>query len=268
MNTDNAKFDSSWITTATSVAKDIVALLRDSSLFLLAVLLVVFPAKFNSMLVDAGFEEGSVVGFKWKSKLIESNRALEDAQLTISKLQTKNDELLKALSDANSKSNDPKLLDRLAKLEEENKTLKTSTQNVQARVSDSIEANAPLLEKAMSSANINAPVARSKSDFTVGLQTLGIDDSERQALNEGLRAEGYGLDQITYSYAANERPSWFAERSTVFYYAAASRPAAEQIAQYMKSKTGQNFAVQRGGGLGVDPTRKALTFFIHYVKNK
>jgi hypothetical protein len=266
MSTDTAKLDSSWIATATAIAKDLVSLLRDGALFLLAVLLVIFPAQFNSILVEAGFEEGSVVGFKWKSKLIESNRALEDAQLTISKLQGKNDELLKALSEANEVSNDPKSLKRLATLEDENKALKTATQNVQARVTETIESNVPLVEKALSSANRSAPDQRNKSDYTVGLQTLGIDDSERVALNEGLRSEGYGLDPITWSYPANQRPSWFADRSTVFYYSAVSRSMAEQVAQYMKSKTGQDFSVRRGGGLGVDPSRKELTLFVHYVK--
>jgi hypothetical protein len=53
-----------------SLGKDAVALFRDGSLLILAVLLVVFPRKFNRILVDAGFEEGSVVGFRWKSKLV------------------------------------------------------------------------------------------------------------------------------------------------------------------------------------------------------
>ncbi len=266
MSADNTKPDSPWIATVTAIAKDMVAVLRDGALLLLAVLLVAFPARFNSMLVDAGFKEGSIAGFKWQSTLVESNDALKDAQLTISKLQAKNDELLKALSDANSKSKDPELLQRLAKLEEENKTLKTATLTVQARVTESIETSTPLVEKALSSSGRVADGPRNKSDVMVGLQTLGVADAERLALNEGLSTQGYGLDQTTWSYAANQRPSWFAERSTVFYYAASSRPMAEQIAQYMKSRTGQTFAVQRGSGLGVDPSRKELTFFVHYVK--
>jgi hypothetical protein len=264
---DTANFNSSVVAAAIAIGKDLVSLLRDGALLLLAVLLVAFPLQFNAMLTDAGFEEGSLVGFKWKSKLIESNRALEEAQQTISSLQGKNDELLKALSDANSKSGDPKLLERLTTLEEENRTLKTATQNVQARVTESIESNAPLLEKALSSSNRN-PVSRNKSDFVVGLQTLGVDDAERLALNEALRSEGYALDPVTWSYPADQRPSWFADKSTVFYYSATSRPIAEQVAQYMKLKTGQSFSVQRGSGLGVDPSRKDVTFFVHYVRGR
>jgi hypothetical protein len=34
----------------------------------------------------------------------------------------------------------------------------------------------------------------------------------------------------------------------------------------MKSLTGQDFAVQRGAGLGVDPSRRDVTLYIHYAK--
>ncbi len=78
---------------------------------------------------------------------------------------------------------------------------------------------------------------------------------------------GYSLDPLTYSYQTGERPSWFAPRSTVFYYAASAQPGAQQLAQFMKKVTGQDFAVQRGAGLGVDPSRKGVTFFVHYIKS-
>jgi len=93
MATDSSATHVPWFSRFIAVGKDLVSLLRDAALFLLAVLLVAFPIQFNSILVDAGFEEGSLVGFKWKSKLVESNRPLQDAQATISDLQTKNDDL-------------------------------------------------------------------------------------------------------------------------------------------------------------------------------
>ncbi len=255
--------NSSTLLSKIAVGKDAITLLRDVTLLSLAVLLVAFPTTFNSILVDAGFEEGSVVGFKWKSKLVEANKALQEAQRAIAGLQSKNDELLKALSEADTKSRDPKLLERLSKLEEENKALKTTSQNAQARVTESIAANAPLVEKASRSS-----ASRTKADFLVGLQTLGVEDSERKALNEKLRAEGYSLDPVTWSYPANQRPSWFANQSTVFYYSESARPMAAQVAEFMKSKTGQNFLLQRGSGLGVDPSQKDVTLFVHYLKGR
>ena len=86
-------------------------------------------------------------------------------------------------------------------------------------------------------------------------------------MQNALVTEGYIIDSL-YSYPANQRPPWLAARSTVFYYSATSRPMAEQVAQYMKLKTGQDFLVQRGNGLGVVSSQKDITFFVHYVKGR
>ena len=67
MTNEEKRKNSSAISGAIAVWKDLVSLLRDSGLLLLVVLLVAFPTTLNSVLVKAGFEEGSFVGFKWKS---------------------------------------------------------------------------------------------------------------------------------------------------------------------------------------------------------
>ena len=89
MSDETAALERPRVLRVVSLGKDLVALLRDATLFVLAMLLLVFPAQFDSILVDAGFEEGSVVGFKWKSKLIDSNQALEEARATIASLRAK-----------------------------------------------------------------------------------------------------------------------------------------------------------------------------------
>jgi len=132
--------------------------------------------------------------------------------------------------------------------------LHDATAQVQSTVSQAIESNVPLVAKASSQLAL------------VGLQTLGVPDAERVAISEKLSAEGYGLDALTWSHPSDQRPSWFAQRSTVFYYAAAAQPAAQQLASFMKAQTGQDFAVQLGAGLGVDPGRRQVTLFVHYVK--
>lgn len=102
--------------------------------------------------------------------------------------------------------------------------------------------------------------------FFVGLQTVGIEDATRAALNKRLESQNYRLDPITYSYSVDEKPSWFAAKSTVFYYSSSSRKTAERLAKLMKRYTRTDFAVQRGAGLGVDLNRRENTFFIHYIK--
>ncbi len=266
MTPDSSPATPSRATRGISLGKDLVALLRDAALFLLTALLILFPAQFNTILVNAGFEEGSLVGFKWKNKLVETNSALEDAQKTITSLQGKNDELVKALAEANSKLQDPALMQRLTQLGSENKTLKEATRQVQTNVSQTIASNIPLVEKAMSSTDRRTSQPRSKSEYNVGLQTLGVPDAERLAINEKLSKDGYGLDPTTWSYTAGDKPSWFAPRSTVFYYASSAQPAAQELTHFMQSVTGQEFAVQRGAGLGVDPSRKDVTLYVHYIK--
>ena len=74
------------------------------------------------------------------------------------------------------------------------------------------------------------------------------------------------VHSITWSYQAGVRPTWFSSRSTVFYYSASALPAAQGLARIMKTLTKQDFAIQRGAGLGVDPSRRNVTLFVHFIK--
>ena len=264
MGTDTSKANESWATRAISLGKDLVSFLRDGALFLLAVLLVVAPVRFNTMLAKAGFVEGTLGGFKWQSTIVQSNSALEDARVTISDLQGKNEELAKVLTEVSSKISDPALVKRIAKFEDENRILKNTTQQTQSTVSQAIASNAPLVQKALSSMDGSAVGPRPKADYSVGLQTLGFPDSERATINQKLHSEGYGLDSVSASYT--ERPPWFADRSTVFYYSSSAFPTAQELARFMQSITGQEFEVKQGKGSGVDPSRRDVTLFVDYVK--
>jgi hypothetical protein len=258
MGTDEKGTHDPWISMAISVGKDLVSLLRDSALFVLAILLVAFPAQFNSILVDAGFKEGNVAGFKWQPSLVTSTQDLKEAQAKIAELQKVNNEQANALTQARAQLTDPALKQRIAKLEENSSALQESTELVQSSVSQTIKANLTLIDKAQPS--------RKKSDYLVGLQTVGIPDTERITINKKLSSEGYSLDDITWSYAAKDRPSWFATRSTVFYYSASALPAAQELASFMKTVTKQDFAVQRGAGLGVNPSLRNVTLYVHLLK--
>jgi hypothetical protein len=145
---DKGAENKSRFATIVSIGKELVSLLRDAALVLLAVLLIVFPAKLNVLLTDAGFEEGSVVGFKWKAKLVKSDDALKQAQATISDLQTRNDELGSALKYAQLQISDPTFSERVDKLGAENSEQRESVKYIQKSVSKTINDNAPLIEKA------------------------------------------------------------------------------------------------------------------------
>ncbi len=246
-----------------SLGKDLVALLRDSTIFILTLLLIVFPTKFNSILVAAGFEEGSFVGLKWKSNLEVTNEKLDEANEQITALQSKNDELVAALAEAQDKFTNEntesggEFSRKVANLEEQSLALKSQTQIVQSSVNKRLKTNIDFIN---TKKNI-----QTKSDFFVGLQTVGVDDSRRIALNEQIQSEGYSLDDTTYAYPADQKPSWFAYRPTVFYYSTAAKGQATELAAFMKSKTGKTFHVQRGAGLGVDADKKDVTLFVHYI---
>ena len=248
---------------ARATGKDLVALLRDAALFVLAVLLVLFPGQFNSILVNAGFKVGSIAGFKWESKLVATDQQLKNTSDRIAVLQEENSKLLVALRDANSKAKDPELLRRYEELDATNKRVEQQTEKLQKEVSTTLKSNLPFVEKARASSD-QKETARPRSDYRVGLQTLGMDDTARLAFNEKLATEGYSLDPQTATYST--RPSWFALRSTVFYYSPLAREAAQQLAVFMKAATGQTFAVSQGSGYGVDPARRDVTLFVHYIK--
>jgi hypothetical protein len=267
MPDEEPKKDSSLLSKFISIGKDLVSLLRDTALFLLAVLLVLFPATFNSILVQAGFKEGSLAGFKWEANLVKSDSALKEANTTILDLQKKNDEMAKALAEASTKLSDPTFTQRITKLDQENTQLKEAAQQVQTSVSQTILSNAPLVEKALSSPSQSTLPQRQLSGYLVGVQTLGMSDEDREQLNMKLRKAGYSLHELSMSYPLGQRPSWFAQRSTVFYYARSALSAAQELARLLKSLTGQDFAVQRGAGAGVDPSQQEVTFFVHYLKS-
>ena len=262
MNAKTGENRTSKTATVVALGKDVISILRDGALFFIAILLLVFPEQFNTLLVNAGFEEGSVVGFTWKSKLIDSTDALEQAEITIADLQNKNDELLETITDLSSGSTDPQLKTRVSDLTNEVEQLKSATKTAQGTVKLAIESNAPLVEKALSSISHGAPYRN--SDYLVGVQTTGFPDSERVDLNMKLNAQGYRLHNLSATYDA--RPNWFAYDPTILYYAASSSAAAKELANFLQKVTGQEFAVIRGSGLGVNPDERTVTLFVHYRK--
>lgn len=89
----------SFMSRVIGIGKDLVTLLRDGALLVLAVLLILFPATFNRMLVNAGFKEGSIAGFKWEAKVLDANDALRNAQATIADLRNRLDKTTSTLEE-------------------------------------------------------------------------------------------------------------------------------------------------------------------------
>lgn len=277
---DSTAGAASRLETFIRIGKDLVAFLRDGALFFLAVLLVALPTQFNSILVHAGFEEGNFVGFKWKSKFVESDARLVQAQGTISSLQSQNNELLKALSEANAKVNDPKQMEQLQKLEEENKALKIKTEIVQANVSQTIDSNIPLVEKARSSdktVNASAAASGAFSGFSCGVSSYGGTWAEE--MRQKVKTDLYSIygcsespdapskDGYTGDFHTPTKPDgpWkgFAAQSAIIYYSDANKGKAEAVARDVSIRYGHRFVALRGGGQGIRPDWYGKAIVVH-----
>lgn len=138
------------ISALVAVGKDLVAMLRDAMLLLIALLLIGWPQTINGILVEAGFEEGSFAGLKWKAKLGESDDALLKAQAMIADLRDQNDRLGKVLGQIKPEVANSGVRADLAKLEELNAQLGSSAASVQDSLASSVAGNAPLVQKLQS----------------------------------------------------------------------------------------------------------------------
>ena len=140
-----------------AIAKDAFALLRDFALFAVAILLLIFPATFNSILTNAGFEEGSFAGLKWKRQFYDTDTALRTAQDTITSLQAQNSDLLKALTESKSGAPDLTQREELAKLASASRATTEAAKQVQVSVGATLATNEPLVEKARAVISVDAP---------------------------------------------------------------------------------------------------------------
>jgi hypothetical protein len=147
------------------------------------VLLLAFPESLNTMLTNAGFEEGSLVGFKWKAKLVEADQALKDAQATITDLKSQLDKATQLLGKAQAGTTDEPLKASLSQVVQESQNVKATSDRVQATVRSTITGNAPLVEKAQA---VLSPGG------TLGI-VFGGDASVRAAADEIAKASRAGV---------------------------------------------------------------------------
>jgi hypothetical protein len=179
-----------------STGKDVVALLRDSVLFLFAMLLLVFPSKVGSMLSEAGFEEGSFAGFKWKPKVEKTVASLNEAGATITELKEQNGALLGLLKAIEPSLTDNHLKRQLTDLAAKNEQLNASTSEVQKSVTNTIESNAKIVEQVQ-----NAADAISTWGVVFGGDTT-FEEAKREVEKFGIPNSSIYLRQHSYRSVA------------------------------------------------------------------
>lgn len=145
MPDDSTNKSTSPVASFIAIAKDAFALLRDSALFAIGALLLFLPATFNSILTEAGFEEGSFAGLKWKAALHDTDTQLLLANDTIAKLEAQNQDLLTLLEEAtgadeksDDKSSQRQEVERLALA---SRATAERAKEVQTSVSATLKAN-------------------------------------------------------------------------------------------------------------------------------
>ncbi len=83
--------------------KDFIAILRDGLLLCMFLLLLFFPVVFNGILERAGFSEGTLMGFTWKKKALESQKVADTSQQLALKATNKMEEMQANLNNISKK---------------------------------------------------------------------------------------------------------------------------------------------------------------------
>jgi hypothetical protein len=133
---------SGWVATG----QDLVAMLRDAALLLMAILLIGWPNTINQILSDAGFEEGSIAGLKWKKHLEQSDDSLVKAKSIIADLRHQNDTLSKVISDLKNYTSNTELKEKIKNIEQLNTQVVASVDKAKSSVEANISSNSPLVQ--------------------------------------------------------------------------------------------------------------------------
>lgn len=132
------------VSATVGIGKDLVALLRDTFLMVLAALLILWPSTFNTILTNAGFEEGSLVGFKWRTGFAETRTQLEQANIALENLKQANAELTRQLAEAKIFVSDDTLKAQIVSTEKSNAKITERSSALQSSVQATIVQTASL----------------------------------------------------------------------------------------------------------------------------
>lgn len=130
-----------------SIGKELVAMLRDAMLLVMAILLLVWPKVIKNVLVDAGVKKGNFAGMEWEANFSQSDENLVKSQSTIADLIEQNGKLSKALSEVKAQISNTEVKADIAKLEQINTRLIANATKAQVSAAANILANAPLVQE-------------------------------------------------------------------------------------------------------------------------
>ncbi|MDD2725387.1 MAG: hypothetical protein PHH59_15380 [Methylovulum sp.] len=131
--------------TGISISKEISSLFKELILLSLFIMLLIWPENFNSLLTRAGFEEGSVVGFKWKKQLDNTNNDLNGAKQIIEDLKLRINAANDVLKKVHASTNDAELKKELEYLVGKNEEASQAASTADTSIARTLQSNEPLI---------------------------------------------------------------------------------------------------------------------------
>ncbi|MDZ7996102.1 MAG: hypothetical protein RM022_013460 [Nostoc sp. EfeVER01] len=143
MEPDLKKVDKSGLKDTVEIFQGFLNILRDSSIFLIFLLLLLNPVIINQILKKAGFVEGEIVGFKWKTQLEKTDSELIEATRQIDSLKQRLKESNNTISKVSEdvKNKDQRIEEQINK----NKEAVQEATSVNLGIQSTLQANTPLL---------------------------------------------------------------------------------------------------------------------------
>ena len=105
-----------------AIAKDLLAVARESLLVAGFLMLLLLPERFNGLLERAGFTKGSLLGFEWQKVIKESTDQAKGAGDAISQVEGRLKEFDDRLRSLDRQSTDPRVKSEIASLSREVQT--------------------------------------------------------------------------------------------------------------------------------------------------
>lgn len=136
-----------------SSGKDLLALLRDLFIFMLALCFLIYPAMLNDRLQKAGFESGDFLGLKWKNSLSSTYSALNDAKALNNTLQLQNDSLVHFINTLKADSMSPHVVQQITDINKWNTKINDSSKKQRSNINNVVAANAALIKTAQEAVN-------------------------------------------------------------------------------------------------------------------
>lgn len=99
--------ETNYLSSFSSVLRDLISALRDALLFAVFVLLLFSPETVKARLVEAGFTKGTIGGMEWEAQVKEASDNTKSAGQTLSQAKAGYDELISRLATLENKVTNP-----------------------------------------------------------------------------------------------------------------------------------------------------------------